>query len=34
MGESIVKKKFIDYINKIIDNGRIFHAYLFEVYNY
>ena len=34
MGESIVKKKFIDYIDKIIDNGRISHAYLFEVDNY
>lgn len=34
MGESIVKRKFIDYIDKIIDNGRISHAYLFEVDNY
>ena len=33
-GESIVKRKFIDYIDKIIDNGRISHAYLFEVDNY
>ncbi len=32
--ESAVKKKFIDYIDKIIDNGRISHAYLFEVDNY
>lgn len=32
--ESIVKRKFIDYIDKIIDNGRISHAYLFEVDNY
>lgn len=34
MRESIVKKKFIDYVDKIIDNGRISHAYLFEVDNY
>lgn len=34
MGESIVKRKFINYIDKIIDNGRISHAYLFEVDNY
>ena len=33
-GESIVKRKFIDYIDKIIDKGRISHAYLFEGDNY
>lgn len=32
--ESVIKKKFIDYVDKIIDNGRISHAYLFEVDNY
>ena len=35
MGElSIVKKNYIDYIDKIISTGRISHAYLFEIDNY
>lgn len=35
MGElSIVKKNYIDYIDKIIDTGRISHAYLIEIDNY
>ena len=35
MGElSIVKKNYIDYIDKIISNNHISHAYLFEVNNY
>ena len=32
--ESIVKKKFIDYANKIIEKNKISHAYLFEINNY
>ena len=35
MGElSIVKKNYIDYIDKIISNNHISHAYLFEINNY
>ena len=33
-GESVVKRKFIDYVNKIIEKNKISHAYLFEIDNY
>ena len=32
--ESVVKRKFIDYANKIIEKNKISHAYLFEINNY
>ena len=32
--ESVVKRKFIDYANKIIKKNKISHAYLFEINNY
>ena len=31
---SIIKKNYINYIDKIIENGHISHAYLFEIDNY
>ena len=33
-GLSLVKQNFIDYIDKIIKNNKISHAYLFEISNY
>ena len=32
--ESVVKRKFIDYVNKIIEKNKISHAYLLEINNY
>ena len=32
--ESVVKRKFIDYVNRIIEKNKISHAYLFEINNY
>lgn len=34
MGYSIIKEKFINYVNGIIENDRVSHAYLIEVDNY
>ena len=31
---SIVKKKFFDYVDHIIENNKVSHAYLVEVNNY
>ena len=31
---SVVKKNYIDYINKIIENNKVSHAYLIELNNY
>ena len=31
---SIVKKKFFDYVDNIIDNNKVSHAYIIEVDNY
>ena len=31
---SLIKKNYIDYINHVVKNNKIFHAYLFEVENY
>lgn len=34
MGYSVIKEKFINYVNGIIDNDRVSHAYIIEVDNY
>ena len=31
---SVVKKNYIDYINKIIENNKVSHAYLIEINDY
>ena len=31
---SLIKKKYINYINHVVRNSKISHAYLFEVENY
>lgn len=34
MGESVIVKNYINYIDKIINNNKVSHAYLFEINDY